>query len=206
MHRAQAKTDDGQYGLGWWIKDQSGYHILSAKGGTTDSYACVHLVPSEDIAVVVIANSYADFVSRLPDRILSVLLSKFASKPESRPAEVPVTNSDKTSALAGRWTGLVLTYQGSVPISLEIGSGHSIRGQVGTQPIVDLGNASSDPSGLYGERPGDPAIADAPQHKYVLELNLALRGDDLIGAATSRPPSGEDGDELPHWVKLTRAK
>jgi hypothetical protein len=205
MHRAQANTDEGQYGLGWWIKEQSGYRILSAQGGTTDSYALLQLVPSEDLAIVVIANSYADFVSGLADRILSVLLPKYATPPKPLIND-RVPNSNKPAALAGRWTGTVLTYKGSIPITLEISSEGLVRGQVGKQPIADLADASLEPTGLYGRLAGDPTMADAPLHKYVLELDLFLRGDDLLGAATSRPLPGEDGDELPHWVKLMRAK
>lgn len=205
MHRAQANTDEGQYGLGWWIKEQSGYRILSAQGGTTDSYALLQLVPSEDLAIVVIANSYADFVSGLADRILSVLLPKSAAPPKS-PVNDRVPNSDRPVALAGKWTGTVLTYQGSIPITLEISSDGLARGQVGKQPIADLADASLEPSELYGRLVGDPTMADAPPYRYLLELDLFLRGDDLVGAATSRPLPGEAGDELPHWVSLTRVK
>jgi CubicO group peptidase (beta-lactamase class C family) len=206
LHRAQVNTDEVQYGLGWWIKEQSGYHILSAQGGTADSYALLQLVPSQDLAVVVIANSYEDFVSGLGDKVLSALLPGFVTKAESTPGTSVPPNSNRPSALAGKWTGLVLTYRDSVPITLEISSGGSVRGQIGKEPNADLADMSLGPSGLYGELPGDSTMADAPQRKHVVELNLFLSGDNLIGAATSRPLPGEDGDELPHWVKLTRAK
>jgi CubicO group peptidase (beta-lactamase class C family) len=201
MHRAQANTDDGQYGLGWWINEQSGYHILFAQGGTADSWALLLLVPSDDIAVVIVTNSYAEFVSGVADKILSALLPKFAAKVKSTSGTAAPPHSNQPAALAGKWAGSVLSYKASVPITLDIGSAGSVRGQVGKQPAADLADASLDPSGLYGELPGDSAIADAPRHRYVLELNLFLHGDELLGAATSR-----DGDELPHWVKLTRAK
>jgi len=206
MHRAQANTGEGQYGLGWWIKEQSGYHIISAQGGTTDSYALLQLVPSEDLAVVVIANSYADFVSGLGDNILSALLPKFAPKPEPTPGTTVPPDSNRPAALAGKWTGFVLTYKGPVPITLEIGSAGTVRGQVGKQPVADLTDVSLQPSGLFGEIPGDATLADAPSHAHLLELDLFLSGDDLLGAATSRPVPSEDGNELPHWIKLTRAK
>jgi CubicO group peptidase (beta-lactamase class C family) len=201
MHRPQANTDDGQYGLGWWIKEQSGYHILFAQGGTADSWALLQLVPSEDIAVVVVTNSYADFVSGLVDKILSALLPKFAAEANPPAGTAAPPHSKQPAALAGKWAGSVLTYKGSVPITLEIGSAGSVRGQVGKHPAADLADASLDPTGLYGVLPGDSGIDDAPRHRYVLELNLFLHGDDLLGAAVSR-----DGDELPHWVKLTRTK
>jgi CubicO group peptidase (beta-lactamase class C family) len=205
MHRAQVNTGDGLYGLGWWIKEQSGYRVLSAQGGTTDSYALLELVPSEGLAVVVVANSYADFVGGLGDKILSALIPKYGAKSGAR-AKDRMAGSNKPAALAGRWAGLVLTYKGSTPITLQINSDGLIRGQVGTEPMADLADASLEPSELYGRVIGDPTMADAPRDKYLLELDLFLRGDNLLGAATSRPLPGQDGDELPHWVKLTRAK
>src|SRR5205823_7445680 len=38
MHEAQPHTD-GQYGLGWWTKKQAGYQVVSAEGGTADSFS-----------------------------------------------------------------------------------------------------------------------------------------------------------------------
>jgi len=202
MHQPQANSDDGQYGLGWWINEQSGYHVLFAQGGTADSWTLLQLVPSEDIAVVVVTNSYAEFVGGLADKILSVLLPKFAAEAKSPAGTATLPHSNRPTPLAGKWAGSVLTCKGSVPITLEIGSAGSVRGQVGKQPVTDLADASLDPSGgVYGVLPGDSAISDAPRHRYVLELNLFLHGDGLVGAAVSR-----DGDELPHWVKLTRTK
>ena len=204
MHRGQEKTR-GQYGLGWWIREQKNYHLIFAQGGTTDSFAMVKLVPSEDLVLVVVANSYANFVTDLPDKILTALLPGFAEKPDSPVKKAPPDPS-QLAPMTGRWTGAILTYDGSVPVSLEISADGSARGQVGEQPLSNLANTSLTPRHFYGQLPGTSAIVDAPSHPHTLELDLAIHGDDLVGAATTGPLPGQDGDAFPHWVKLTRAK
>ena len=60
MHQAQSNTNSRnglQYGLGWWISDQSGYQIICAQGGTSNAYALLAIVPAKDAAIVVVANS-----------------------------------------------------------------------------------------------------------------------------------------------------
>lgn len=156
--------------------------------------------------MVVIANSYADFVSVLGDKIFPALLPGFAAEMESKPTPSASANPNPPAALMGRWTGVIRASNEPIPFTLEIGRGGSVRGQVGKQPAATLTDVSLDPSGLYGEMPGDPTSADATRHKYVLELNLFVRGNELLGAATLRPPPGQDGDELPRWVELRRAK
>lgn len=73
MHSAQPATG-GQYGFGWWISQESGIEIISAQGGTSDAYALLELIPANEIAIVVIANSYSQLVIGLDRQILSVLL------------------------------------------------------------------------------------------------------------------------------------
>jgi CubicO group peptidase (beta-lactamase class C family) len=79
MHEAQPRTD-GQYGLGWWTKKQAGHQIVSGEGGTADSFALVELLPWQDVAVVVIANSYSKFVNDLGDRLVTALIPGFAMR------------------------------------------------------------------------------------------------------------------------------
>ncbi len=199
MHRVQSNTK-GQYGLGWWIKEKSGYQVLSAQGGTSDSYALLTLIPSKDVAVVVIANSYSRFVSELGDRLCSALLPGFASGVDWAAKQIP-PQYNASPALTGKWSGQILTYRGAVNASLDIGENGSVRGQIGAQSLAAMTKLSVGPRHLSGRLPGDPAIADAPAHPYSMELDLALHDNDLIGAATSR-----DGDALPHWIKLSRIR
>lgn len=84
MHRAQPGTR-GQYGLGWWTSQKGGTKVISAQGGTSDTYALLTLVPTKNVAVIVVANSYSQFVSNLGERILDVVVPEL-SAPAARPA------------------------------------------------------------------------------------------------------------------------
>lgn len=74
MHRAQPGTR-GQYGLGWWTSQKGTTEVISAQGGTSDTYALLTLVPTKNVAVVVLANSYSQFISNLAERILEMVVS-----------------------------------------------------------------------------------------------------------------------------------
>jgi CubicO group peptidase (beta-lactamase class C family) len=202
MHQPQSNTR-GQYGLGWWIKKQGPHQVIFAQGGTSGSYALLTLIPSEHLAVVVLANSYSKSVSELGDRIISRLLPGFASTADTPQKPAPKDAAD-LSWLSGKWSGHILTLNGTVSASLEIGRDGSARGQIGSQPPEPMASVSVKPRHFYGQLAGDPSIPDAPPASYRMELDLALHGDDLLGAATSRPPPGEDGNQLPHWIKLSR--
>jgi CubicO group peptidase (beta-lactamase class C family) len=203
MHSAQPGTG-GQYGLGWWIRQESGIEIISAQGGTSDAYALLELIPANEIAIVVIANSCSQLVSGLERQIISVLLpgsSADKHTSESQPGAVslaPVT-------LGGKWSGQILTYKAPINITLDIGNG-SAQGEVDHGPGSSVTNVSLDDRHFYGQLPGEPGLPDSPSRPFIIELDLALHDDKLIGAATFGPLPGEDGDQLPHFINLARTK
>ena len=203
MHSAQPGTA-GQYGLGWWIRQESGIAIISAQGGTSNAYALLELIPAKEIAIVVIANSYSQLVSGLERQIVSVLLpglsaDKHTSGSQSGGAPLAPVK------LGGRWSGQILTYKAPINITLDIGN-VSAQGEVDHRPGLTFTNVSLDDHHFYGELPGEPELPDSPDKPFIIELDLALHDDKLIGAATFGPLPGEDGDQLPHFINLARAK
>lgn len=203
MHSAQPGTA-GQYGLGWWIRQESGVTIVSAQGGTSDAYALLELIPAKEIAIVVIANSYSQLVSGLERQIVSVLLpglSADENKSEAQSAGAPLA----PVTMDGRWSGQILTYRAPINITLDIGKG-SAQGEVDHRPGLTLTNISLDDHHFYGELRGERELLDSPDKPFIIELDLALHDDKLIGAATFAPLPGEDGDQLPHFINLARTK
>jgi len=203
MHSAQPGTE-GQYGLGWWIRQESGVEIISAQGGTSDAYALLELIPASKIVIVVIANSSSQLVSGLERQIISVLLpgsstDKHAN--ESQPMGVSLT----PVTLAGKWSGQILTYKAPVNITLEIVNGGA-QAEVNHSLGSTVANVSLDDRHFYGELPSEPGLPDSPSGPFIIELDLALHDDKLIGAATFGPLPGEDGDQLPHFINLARTK
>jgi len=77
------------------------YQVVSAEGGTTDSFALIELLPSQDIAVVVIANSYSKFVNDLGDRLVTALVPGFAMRASAEVAQSTTSTHAKRSPLRG---------------------------------------------------------------------------------------------------------
>jgi CubicO group peptidase (beta-lactamase class C family) len=199
MHRAQPGTR-GQYGLGWWTSEKGGTEVISAQGGTSDTYALLTLVPTKNVAVVVVANSYSQFVSNLGERILEMVvpeLSAPATRPKQTPASVP-------PSVMGEWSGQLLVLGHPVRIALIITAGGAVRGRLADGPLTELRNVSIEPSHVYGELAASRDIADAPPGDFTLDIDLALKDGQLMGAATSQLPAGQEGDQLPHWIQLSR--
>jgi CubicO group peptidase (beta-lactamase class C family) len=202
MHAAQPGTR-GRYGLGWWIRQDSGISIIAAQGGTADAYALLEVIPAKGIAIAVVANSYSQRISRLEHDILSLLLP---GSPADEPASQPRAQASPAAiSLAGRWSGQILTYNGPVNLKLEIGSDGRAESQIADAPGLSVLDVKLKPNHFYGRFPGQPGLPDSPNHPFTIELDLALVDNDLIGAATSGPLPGKDGDQLPHFVRLTKA-
>jgi hypothetical protein len=203
MHSAQPGTE-GQYGLGWWIRREFGVEMISAQGGTSDAYALLELIPASKIAIVVIANSSSQLVSGLERQIISVLLPGSSADKHTSGSQ-PGGVSLPPVRLAGNWSGQILTFKAPINITLDIVN-RSAQGVVDHGPGSTVTSVSLDDRHFYGQLPGEPGLPDSPNRPFIIVLDLALHDDKLIGAATFGPSPGEDGDQLPHFIKLARTK
>jgi CubicO group peptidase (beta-lactamase class C family) len=188
MHRAQPRTL-GQYGLGWWTSQNGGTEVISAQGGTSDTYALLTLVPTKNVAVVVVANSYSQFVSKLGERILDEVVPEL-SAPAARPAP---SVASVPSSVIGEWSGHILVLGDPIRVSLIITVGGAVRGRLADRTLTELRNVSIKPNHVYGELAANRDIADAPPGDFTLDIDLALKDGQLMGAATSRLPAGQEG-------------
>ena len=156
----------------------------------------------KNVAVVVVANSYSQFVSSLGERILEMVVPEL-SVPATRPAKTAAVASP---SVIGEWSGHVFVLGDWIPISLIITPSGTARGRLGNGTLAELTNVSIKPSHFYGELAANRDIADAPRGAFVLDIDLALKKDELMGAATSHLPAGQEGDQLPHWIQFSREK
>jgi len=202
MHTAQPATG-GQYGMGWWIRQESGLSIIAAEGGTTDAYALLELIPAKDIAIAVVANSYSQLVSGLGGQIISTLISGVAFDKQLKRLDREKLLSPPPS-LIGMWSGEIVTYEGPVKIVLNISPTGGVQSQIADLPTSTVSDLSFDHTHFYGRFPGREGLADSSDQPFVVELELALHGNHLIGAATFGPPPGKDGDQLSHFVNLAK--
>jgi hypothetical protein len=198
------------HSLAWSINDnQYGYRTLLAQGGTYDSQAWLLLVPSENIAIVVLANSGNVPATKPIDQILSILLPTYRENLAKAPPPVssgtaPAATAVRAAvpALAGRWSGEIQTYRANLPLALTITAGGDFEATLGTQTAVKMTNVRVRDNRVTGRMPGDLGIDYAGGSPYELRFDLSLQENKLIGAAITYAVPGRDGPRLPFWVEL----
>lgn len=186
MHQPTMKSSDNQgYGIGWGTEDRrDGFHVVSHTGGMPGVATILMLVPSEDIAVVVLINQLNRTpISEISDAILKVLLPKWEStqnKPETPVAFIPVPE------LLGTWKGTLHTYQKDLPVTLKFLSSGDVHVKLADELESLLNNVQFKDGWLTGQAWGDVATDDAERHRAnTLLFSLKMRGSHLNGAVST---------------------
>jgi CubicO group peptidase (beta-lactamase class C family) len=203
MLNPNVETGDGErYGFGWSLQPKlHGYKGIYAQGGTNDSFAVLQMIPSEKIAVAVIANTGTTFPFEIVDKILGDMLPRYredlthqSSTSSVKPPFPPIS-----SMMTGNWKGEIDTWKGKVPLTLTISPDRQVYVQLGNGPRVVATNIDVQKKRFYCVIRGDVQTPDAPQPPYDIEIELYLRAKLLLGAATTK-----DGVQLPYWAQLQR--
>jgi hypothetical protein len=202
MLNPTVETGDGErYGFGWSQQpDHHGYVGVFAQGGTNDSFAVLQMIPSEKIAVAVIANTGTTVPFEITDRVLNDLLPRYRASLASQPPAVPQHDPavTTTTSLAGNWAGALQTWKGNVPLTLRISASREVQVKWKDDQWITATDVDIAEPHFYCVVHGQVEISDDPQPPY--DLELYLRGKVLVGAATTR-----NGAQLPYWVQLEKS-
>jgi len=57
VHRLNGETDEQQYGLGWFLEDYAGHHLVMHDGGVNGYLSSVTLVPQEHLGIIILTNT-----------------------------------------------------------------------------------------------------------------------------------------------------
>ena len=201
-----ATSGNMRHSLAWSINDnQHGYRTLLAQGGTWDSQAWLLLVPSENLAVVVLANGGDVPAREAIDRILALMLPTYRENLAKAPASsatAPAATSVGAAPpeLVGVWSGEIQTHGGNVPLALTVASGGEVEAKLGMAAAIKATNVRLNGNRLTGRVRASLGIeypnVTPPPHE--LRLQLSRQGNKLIGAAITY-----DYPNLPFWVELT---
>jgi CubicO group peptidase (beta-lactamase class C family) len=209
------------FGVGWSVnRDKRGYLSVSHNGGMGGVATSLHLIPSEGIVVVVLANGSHGRVYEIHDDILATMLPAYAARREEETAARQAESKPEepqeflpAAELNGDWTGSVHTYNGDLPLTLGFKPDGDVHLQLGSQPKTLLNDVKFRDGRLKGFFAGDIGTEDANRRPYRLHLDLKLREDVLNGATIAvTHREGEDGgaperrmgNALAHWTELRR--
>ena len=215
MQNSTVNADEnGRYSLGWSVTENlRGFRSLRGQGGTDDSWAALQIIPSEGIAVVILANTGDNFLSKLTDEILSAMLPSYrqngANANSSPAAQQP--RASPAPLLLGNWVGRIQTYQGDLPLTFSIAESGEVQVQLGSAPVTLLQNAR------FGSRFGKQFLdgrllagdlgtrEDTGPDPYDLDFELYRHDQKLYGAVTTRTRSGSRfSARLSYWVELVK--
>lgn len=203
MLNPTVESGDGErYGFGWTLQpNHHGYVGVFAQGGINDSFAVLQMIPSEKIAVAVIANTGTTLPFDIVDEILRDLLPRYgAALAREKPTQPTESSKAVTpTSLAGTWVGALHTWKANVPLTLEISPFRQVRVKWPTNPSITPSDVDITDPRFYCVAHGKVGAPDALKSSSEIELELYLRGATLVGAGTTK-----DGAQLPYWVQLEK--
>jgi CubicO group peptidase (beta-lactamase class C family) len=231
--RAWEREGSG-YGIGWYVGvTEDGLRVVQHNGGTVGVSTVLALVPEENLAVAVLSNTQSPWPGAIAIEIVCALLSlqpeEFLPPSDGAADEPPFAPPPE---LVGAWEGVVHTYEGEVPLVLEIGESGSVYVTLGDQSrthpfgrtcpelveglrtqlqdvsyrddFPEFMNAGGGPF-LRGWMQGELETADVNRGRpYKLWLELKLQRDALNGSLIAFSQREMYTGPLAHWVALRK--
>lgn len=218
---ANAKyVSEDYYGFGWFFREnEGGYKVCWHEGGMGGARSILKLVPSEDIAVVVLLNGWNDpLPGRLAKEVLAVLLPDYLGNLEKegksqRPAFDPYK---ATPEFTGTWRGSIKTHEGDVPVYMvfqEDGDIHFLkqldinrRWVLQNQRLFDrvLNNTGIKEDRIYGWVDARIPTADAQRLPHIMVVDIVRDGKKLGGSVSSISAGDRMYFGLSYYISLEK--
>jgi len=223
---AEWEREGSGYGIGWFVGvSEDGLRVVQHSGGTLGVSTVLALVPEENLAVAVLSNTDSQWPDAIVIEIVCMLLSgqpKEFSPPTDRTADEP--SFAPGPELVDSWEGFVHTYEGEIPLALEIRESGTIHATLGEQPrtlpfdrlrtqlqsvshqdsLPHVLNVGGGPF-LRGWMRSEFETADVNRGRpYKLWLELKLRDNVLNGSLIAFSQREIYTGPLTHWVELRR--
>jgi CubicO group peptidase (beta-lactamase class C family) len=192
--------------FGWFLgRSQLGHLVLFKDGGQPGVSTILYLVPSENLACVVLANrtDNGDLTQSLVDRILATVLPGWAT-PDTK-VNLPSSSFRAEPTYVGHWLGRMSGDGVDMRIEFEVsaraGATLAIAGQ-SAQRITDLQLRGP---ALVGEMIGSIAAGDAERnHTRKLSVELLPYKGLLVGRILASTASPGSLATIPFTIKLDR--
>jgi CubicO group peptidase (beta-lactamase class C family) len=175
--KAMQQPGLGSYGLGWSVNpDWSGRQVLWHSGAMPGVAAALWVVPSDGVAVAVLANGFGAPVNEIAGKLLADALGVKVPAGGPSPSDGgPRQTPNPTGDLRGRWVGSLSTCPDSTALAVEIG-GPSMVTVTLAGVTVPMQSPSASPGRVSGS-----FTAPGPMGPSTFRLNLRPQGDHLAG-------------------------
>jgi CubicO group peptidase (beta-lactamase class C family) len=213
---------DTYYGFGWFFKEsEGGYKVCWHEGGMGGARTILKLVPSEDIAVVVLLNGWNDpLPGLLAKEILTLLLPGYISnlEREKRIQSPPFDRYIASPDFTGTWRGSIKTPEGDVPVYMifqEDGDIHFLkqldinrRWVLQNQGLFDrvLNNVGIKGNRIYGWVDARLPTADTARLPHILVVDIVRNGKKIEGSVAAISADDRMYFGLSHYIRLEKTQ
>ncbi len=199
-----------RYGIGWYFDvNEAGYRSVYHGGEGPGSDNFMRLIPSEDMALVILGNmEISDHLGEIQEEICSALIPGFAKARKEDPSSQEPADEQKIPAgLLGRWKGKIVAYDREVEAELKVDETEGATIALSGQPESKMDLAFATDDFLLGCFSGAIPTPDANRHPAdKVRLALVRRGNRLSGSATADQwvEERQVRYELSSWIELKK--
>jgi CubicO group peptidase (beta-lactamase class C family) len=209
------------YGCGWFFREnEGGYKVCWHEGGMGGARSILKIVPSEDIAFVVLLNGWNDALpGRLAKEMLDTLLPDYLENLEKEKSvqSPPFDRYIARPEFTGTWKGHIKTHEGDVPVYMIFQNDGDIhflkqldinrRWVLQNQGLFDrvLNNAGVKGDRIYGWVDARMPTADARRLPHVLVVDVVRDGKELTGSVSAISAAERMYFGLSYFISLEKA-
>ncbi len=194
------------YGLGWVIhEDDCGYKTIVHGGGMPGVSTDLKLLPTEDLAVVMLCNTSNSKAYTIKEEIIGTLVPKYGEKFRAKMQAPPVAPARFTPPpdLVGEWRGGIHTYSGIQSVGLSIRENGEIKVTMFGQMSTLLNMVDFSDNILQGACYGTIKTEDAARTPHHLMFGLHWEGDTLTGLVAAMSDTA-NSFALSSWIQLKK--
>jgi CubicO group peptidase (beta-lactamase class C family) len=194
------------YGIGWAIhEDDCGYKTVVHGGSMPGVSTDLKLLPTEDLAVVVLCNTSNSKAYTIKEEIIGALVPKYGEKYRAKMQAPPIAAKPfaPPAGLVGEWRGGIHTYSGIQSVGLSIRENGEIKVTMFGQMSTLLNMADFSDNILQGGCYGTIRTEDAARTPHHLMFGLHWEGDMLTGLVAAMSDK-DNAFALSSWTRLKK--
>lgn len=199
------------YALGWQVQSKGGYTVYGHGGSHSGANTFFNLIPEQGVGVVLLSNGNDESLTPIALAIFKALLPGWRENGVdlSVREKAPTTALQPESHLIGTWTGDVQTYEGGLPLRMEILPSGEIRLQLGSDLPTLLNQAAYRNGLLTGQTSMQIETSDTRRRPHTSDVALQWRNGILNGFVRANANDSQRNwwiYSLPYWVELRRGE
>ena len=191
---------DAGFGVSWALGSALGHRYFEHTGGMPGVATWVRGFPDDKTGFVVLLNaSGGDLMTKISERLTRAMFPDGREEPKK--AATKETIERKADLFVGEWKGVLMHYEGDIPIVLSVSQKGIASAKLGKREPVNLRDVTFANRTMKGQMRGTLKSQEGYHGPVSLEFSLERAGEELLGIGVAKA----DGYfALSHGVRLVK--